>query len=570
MVHMPSTNHLSSLRTWQKEALEAYRTANKRNFLVVATPGAGKTTLALSVAKKLLEAERIDTIIVVAPTDHLRTQWSDAACEMGIYLDPTLANSTVSIPIDFHGYATTYAQIAASPAVHFKRSTSHGRKTLVIFDEIHHAGDGLSWEQAISSAFEKSQRRLILTGTPFRTGAETIPFVTYEHDSEGNRVSKADYTYGYKEALKDGVVRPVTFAAYSGQTAWKTSAGNVLSAALGDPTLSSQAELSAWRTVLDPKGQWLPHVLGAADARLTEIRAAGMSNAAGMVFASDKEKARDYAKLVAKITKTKPVLVLSDDRGASKKIAEFSSSENPDDRWIVSVRMVSEGTDIPRLAVGVWATNYRTPLFFAQAVGRFVRQKRTGEVATVFLPAVRPLLALAADLEEARNHVIAPPETVDDETLLDPILEEEKEESHADEFSEYEALESEAEFAHVLFGGKAYDGKALTEEEKDYLGLPGLLSPHDMASLLQKRSEEQKRLDIGQAEVPLEVDPRIAQAAAAEARKNLNKLVSRYALSHNLPHAQVHSRARKAIPGPPSASADEATLLKRISWLNSL
>ena len=52
--------------------------------------------------------------------------------------------------------------------------------------------------------------------------------------------------------------------------------------------------------------------------------------------------------------------------------------------------------DVPRAACLAWMTSYRTPLFFAQAVGRVVRARRPGESATVFLPAVRPLLALAA------------------------------------------------------------------------------------------------------------------------------------------------------------------------------
>src|SRR5213076_836291 len=99
------------------------------------------------------------------------------------------------------------------------------------------------------------------------------------------------------------------------------------------------------------------------------------------------------------------------DPKASAKIGEFSASNA---RLAVCVRMISEGVDIPRAACLAWMTSYRTPLFFAQAVGRVVRARARHEAATVFLPAVRPLLALAAELEQERNHVIPPPSATDD------------------------------------------------------------------------------------------------------------------------------------------------------------
>ena len=73
---------------------------------------------------------------------------------------------------------------------------------------------------------------------------------------------------------------------------------------------------------------------------------------------------------------------------------------------MVAVRMVSEGVDVPRLAVGVYATSASTPLYFAQAIGRFVRARRPGETASVFLPSVPPLLRLAGELEAVRDHVL--------------------------------------------------------------------------------------------------------------------------------------------------------------------
>lgn len=562
------------LRQWQKEALELYRKKNKKAFAVTATPGAGKTTFALTLAAKLLEAKQINTIVVIAPTDHLRTQWSDNAIEKGIFLDPSLSNKSTLIPPDFDGYVATYAQIAGNPALHRARTIGPKKKTLVIFDEIHHAGDGYSWGDGLESAFDDVARKLCLTGTPFRTGFEKIPFIEYSQESDGTMLSVSDYTYGYSEALADNVVRPVSFAAYSGETTWSNSAGDVLSAKLGDMSLSKDYEQAAWKTALNPKGQWIKHVIKAADDRLTEVRAAGMTNAGAMILAADKETARAYAKVVETVSGTKPTVILSDDRKASRKITEFSESQDLNHRWLVAVKMVSEGVDVPRLSVGVWASTCRTPLFFAQAVGRFVRCKRVGETATIFLPAVRSLLGLAANLEEQRNHVIPPPEQSEDsQELIDPIMDEEEKEPG--EGNKNEAMSAEAEFAHVLYNGKSFDGNTLTTDDMEFIGIPGILDPSEIANLLQQRDVEIRRnLNGGKDPAPVEevaeqLNPIEAEKQKKELRKDINRAVSRIALTKGLPHAQVHARTRKAVHGLPTATADLDILVARLEWLQS-
>lgn len=564
------------LRKWQTEAMEKYRTLNKKDFTVVATPGAGKTTFALILAQKLFQAKQIDTLIVVVPTDHLRTQWSDAAIEKDIFIDPSLSNRSKLIPPDFQGYVATYAQIALNPPIHRERAVGNRRRALVIFDEIHHAGDGKSWGDGLKIAFEDASRRLSLTGTPFRTGDEEIPFITYEKDSEGFLLSRSDYNYGYKEALADNVVRPVSFAAYSGETSWSNNAGDVLSARLGESGITKEHEQGAWKTALDPKGGWIRHVVKAADERLTEVRAHGMPNAGAMILAKDKETARAYAKIVRGISGTTPTVILSDDRTASNKINLFSESKDPNDRWLVAVKMVSEGVDVPRLAVGVWATTCKTALFFSQAVGRFVRCKRVGETATVFLPAVTNLLALAANLEAQRNHVIAPPgEDGDDQELLDPLEEELREDEASDDLLKKDgAISASAEFAHVLFGGQAFDGKALTTEDMEYIGIPGILDPSEIASLLHHRDKEIRQSMLKDAplvaqEIVAPKNPLEAEAEKKDLRKEINRYVSRIAMSKGIPHAQVHARTRKAVAGKPTAMADADTLRKRLEWLET-
>ena len=561
----------AKLRPWQREALLAYEAAQqggrRRDFLVTATPGAGKTTFALAVAGSLLQRRVIDRLVVVCPTDHLRTQWADAASDVGIVLDPTLTNAQGPVPDGMDGYVTTYAQVAGRPAIHAARC---GRqRTLVVLDEIHHAGDGLSWGEATAEAFAEVHRRLSLTGTPFRTKAgERIPFVEYETDGDLLR-SVADYTYGYRNALADRVVRPVVFAAYTGVSRWRNSAGEVVAASLTDAGTRS-VEAAAWKTALDPAGGWVPHVIAAMDERISHLRPAGMPDAAGIVLASDQDDARAYAAIVRQITGVTPALILSDDPAASKRIEKFRTS---DQRMAVCVRMISEGVDIPRAACLAWMTSYRTPLFFAQAVGRVVRARAPRESATVFLPAVRPLLALAAELENDRNYVIAPPQAAaDDPDALDMPLEP----AEPTESGAIEVLDSQAEFAHLLHSGRAVTaggptagaGVAVTDDDQDYLGLPGLLTPEQTAALLATRDSDLRRRVQAASQTRREDhvhddSETTSWRAAAALRREVNQLVGRVAARTGSAHAKVHSQLRREVPGPASAAAGPDVLTAR-------
>jgi DNA or RNA helicases of superfamily II len=160
------------LRAWQAEALAKYFDTEPRDFMAVATPGAGKTTFALRLAKVLVDSGKINRLIVVAPTDHLKKQWADAAARVGISLDPNYKNADGRHGSHYLGVVVTYAQVAQKPAVH--RAKTEGARTLVIMDEVHHAGDALSWGDGIREAFEPAARRLALTGTPFRSDAAPI------------------------------------------------------------------------------------------------------------------------------------------------------------------------------------------------------------------------------------------------------------------------------------------------------------------------------------------------------------------------------------------------------------
>ncbi|MDN5916294.1 MAG: DEAD/DEAH box helicase [Pseudonocardia sp.] len=561
------------LRAWQRSALARYLATQPQDFLAVATPGAGKTTFALRVAAELLADRTIDALTVVTPTEHLKYQWAEAATYAGIALDPEFRNSAGGTSSDYHGIAVTYAGVAAHPMLH--RARSENRRMLVVLDEIHHAGDARSWGEAVSEAFDPAVRRLALTGTPFRSDDNPIPFVEYVPDAEGAPRSRADHSYGYAEALADNVVRPVVFLAYSGTSNWRTSAGEEISARLGEPMTKEQTGM-AWRTALDPAGEWMPAVLAAADRRLTSHREGGMPDAGGLVIASDQTAARSYAAILRTVTGTMPSVVLSDEAGSSDRIAEFARSE---DRWMVAVRMVSEGVDVPRLAVGVYATSASTPLYFAQAIGRFVRSRRPGETASVFVPSVPVLLALASELEAQRDHVLGKPHKVD-ETWDDEELNQANrtEDEPGEQEKAFTSLGADAELDQLI-----YEGTSFSADEEDYLGLPGLLEPDQVRTLLSKRQQEwiargsprtgaQARATPATDPTPLppaERAPQSTRERLATLRKELNTLVALHNHKTRKPHGVIHNELRRHCGGPPTAMANMDQLEERIATLRS-
>ena len=560
------------LRAWQAEALDAYFVSEPRDFLVAATPGAGKTTFALRLVTELLAQKKIDRLTVVAPTEHLKRQWADAAHRVGVRLDPSFKNSHGWHGKHFHGIAVTYAQVAVRPALH--RSLTEGGRSLVILDEVHHGGDALSWGDAIREAFDPATRRLNLTGTPFRSDTSPIPFVTYYPDEQGIRTSKADYSYGYGRALADGVVRPVIFMAYAGKMRWRTRTGDEMEARLGEGD-TKDVTAQAWRTALDPEGEWVPAVLKAANRRLTEVRH-GIPDAGGLVIATDHYAARAYADILEKITGTKPTVVLSDEKEASDRIARFAES---DSRWMVAVRMVSEGVDIPRLGVGVYATSASTPLFFAQAIGRFVRTRRRGETASIFLPSVPSLLGLAAALELERDHALDrdPGEGLEEILLDDDAVDDANrvESASGDALLfDFKPLESEANFDRVLFDGDEYGAGVETGslEELDFIGIPGLLEPDQVQELLRHRhqrqarriGDRQKRAD---AASDVSAEPAPLYRNLKEQRTLLNSLVGMRAKATGEPHGLIHAELRRIAGGPAVPQASVTQLQSRIDLL---
>ncbi len=373
---------------WQHQALGQLAGWQHGPFLISAAPGAGKTRPALELARELLERRAVGRVAVLCPTTPLTRQWAAAAASLGVQLVPDAPGARP--PRDFHGVAVTYARVAGDPRA-WAAQADDG--LLVIADEAHHLGEELSWGESFARAFARAPRWLLLSGTPFRSDATAIPGVRY--DAEGLAVP--DVTYDYADAVRDGVCRPVAFVTFDGTLSWR-SGEDVIESSF-ETVLSAREAARRYRTAIStelPDG--LARILREADAKLRALRAEGHRDAGGLVVAADGAHARRVARLLGEATGQPPVVVLHTEARAARKLADFRDSREP---WIVAVNMVSEGVDIPRLRVGVYATAAKTPLVFRQIVGRFVRTipGRTPEPSWVYLPADPVLRTHAAQVE---------------------------------------------------------------------------------------------------------------------------------------------------------------------------
>jgi superfamily II DNA or RNA helicase len=437
----PSANR-HPLRGWQERAMDALARWNGAEpILISAAPGAGKTRPALEFARKQLLAGRIGALIVACPTAPLTRQWAHAAHELGLDLAPDADSPRP--PAGFHGVSVTYARIAKAPR-RWSRATPGS--TLLIADEAHHLGEDLTWGESFATAFTERAHWLLLSGTPFRSDATPIPGVSY--DSDG--IAEPDVSYSFAEAVADGVCRPVSFVAYDGTLSWR-SGDDVIESGF-DTVLSTREASRRYRTAIStelPDG--LPRILREADARLRTVRQDGHRDAAGLVVAADSDHARQIAKLLREATGRAPVVVLHAEARAAARLAAFRTSNEP---WIVAVNMVSEGVDIPRLRVGVYATAAKTPLIFRQIVGRFVRTipDRPQEPSWLYVPADPVLRDHAATIEhEVRRALRGPGET-------DPAELEEPREPRQTERTptlDFEPVSADVAPQLSLFGGAA-------------------------------------------------------------------------------------------------------------------
>jgi len=356
-------------------------------FMLIAIPGSGKTWAALETARMWLAAGVDRRLMIVVPTDNLRTQWKGEAAQFGIDLQSKEFGT--SFKSDYQGCVVTYHLAANQPLVFRKLCSVH--PTIVIVDEIHHCGEDSHFGKGIKDGFDLAKEKLLMSGTPWKSDGTMIPFVHYD----GDGFAIGDFRYDYPDALVDKVVRYLVFDHAKGSIEHEIT-GKKLE--LNSDTSEKDAA-QRLRLLLEPEGEYLKRQVQDAHAKLMDCRQL-VHDAAAMAVCIDQWHAVKVANVIESVTGVKPSIIVSDADVENDTVEAFRKSKS---EWLVSVRKVSEGTDIKRLQVLCYLTNVTSELFFRQVIGRVSRVREMEDYeGYVYLPADPRLIAAARNIENAQ------------------------------------------------------------------------------------------------------------------------------------------------------------------------
>lgn len=540
-------------RVWQDEQFDLFKQHLSKWFLMVVTPGGGKTVAMLRSAKFSLDTGETDFLIVVVPTDSLKEQWKAKAREaFGLNL---FSKYEGYVTEDFHGVAITYQQMASSPAM--VRALHKGRKTFVILDEPHHMADGKSWGLSADEALQPCIRGILGTGTPFRTDQYRIPFVDYDLNS---KELIAHYEYNYDDALIDQVVRALFFRKIGAEATWYSYTDEVVTASFED-NLDERQMKERLNVVIDARSEFVHDVLKQAYAEIVQMRRAEQPNAKLLVIGKDTMHIDLLAQVYREITGDEPLIVSSaEEHGGKHDIEAFKNDERI---AIFSVDMVSEGVDIPPLRALVYLTNVTAPLYFYQAIGRVGRVESGRELLNgyIYLPSDPRLLALANTVKQRRIAVLKELPRCQRCGQEPCICEKPSRESVNPPQSLFDMIR-----AVPFYDGGVYDDEVYSEAEwkaaEAWKQANGFRIPTEEACKILRKSQMWRTAEPSKA----------ANVSDPEITKNeLGKTANRYAYKlaqfRNINVASVHYEWQSLHNGKPQKQATINELKLKIEWL---
>ena len=413
------------LRNWQKEAkskcIKHFEQSTDKFFIINAAPGAGKTKAAIAIAQKLIANERVDRVFVVAPRREVVNQWSKdfenlTGRKMLKITGNTVEFSSSGIDLCCTWSALTGVEMAL-------KNLCKSAKTLVICDEHHHAAENATWGTAANKAFLGATYTLLLTGTPVRSDGEKMVWVQND-EIIASSVGENEYRLSYGEAVSLGYCRPVTFHRKYGRFSVRMPDDKIVIVdSNSDTNIEFKSKLHGLNTDLNyyklaiapsykssastpDENGYHASLLRLANEKLIEERK-HLKRAGGLIIVPNIKMAEYYKQLIELVLKEQPVIVHSEEANSAEKIDFF---RNADKKWLVSVAMISEGVDIPRLRVLLYLPNAQTELVFRQSVGRVVRNYGTKDISSghVIMPKYKIFEEFALRVEREMRHYQKP------------------------------------------------------------------------------------------------------------------------------------------------------------------
>lgn len=377
------------LRKWQSEAVEKclkwYSTTDDKRFVINAAPGTGKTLCSIIIADKLIKEKKIERLIVIAPMNTVVEQWAQKYKEItGRFMQ----QSTKLTSDEGADICCTWQSV--NSMIDGFQHICNNKKTMVICDEHHHTSILAAWGIGAHNAFKNAKNVLILTGTPIRTDGVEPVWLSYK-DGELSHPKEGQYTLTYGESIPE-FCRPITFGRKQATFHMlEKKGGNWLAKVSGKQTeIAEEINNSPVASAIQDANRFYTCAVtpirkkdGTADTNSFQAqmllegieklddRRLRLPQAGGLVIAPSIPTAEYMAELLEIFTGKKPVIVHNKIDNPEDKIKRFK--ENLSDDWLVSVQMVGEGVDIPRLRVLVFLPKDRTELKFRQAIGRVIR-----------------------------------------------------------------------------------------------------------------------------------------------------------------------------------------------------
>ncbi|QYJ75323.1 DEAD/DEAH box helicase [Shewanella sp. FJAT-52076] len=381
------------LRKWQAEcveqALQHYR--SQPHFFCQATPGAGKSMMAAELAIRLYQTDTIDFILCFSPSVTIA---SGLARTFSDRFDLPFDGKLGAI-----GGAYTYQSMPHQDEEFWALLDRY--KVFVVFDEIHHCagsdlGNANKWGAEILAKIQhRAAYTLTLTGTPWRSDMRPIVLSPY-----GNNGITCDYTYGLQRAVAEGVCRKPNIVLIDNEKLVIHDTGNTQEFSGIEALLTGSN--TAYRSILRNHNA-LKHCLKLGIEKLQQLRS-NNAMAGGLVVASSVAHAKEIVALLRDAFGLSASLVTYQEANPQQIIETFRHSNQP---WIVSVGMISEGTDIPRLQVCCHLSNVTTELYFRQVLGRGIRMTTDCDGETWLYTFAEPKIVdyanrIAEDLPEHR------------------------------------------------------------------------------------------------------------------------------------------------------------------------
>ena len=394
-------------RGWQKKALQRFQNHNDLCFLIDATPGAGKTFFSAFCTQSEMQYTPDLFTLIVVPTTALKDSFLNSYHQIGISITTVLKDGK-GRPSQFNGAVVTYQQLPNLIST-LQQWHAIGQKMMFVFDEVHHASEDNKWGSAAEACGRMATKILAMTGTPFRSDGSRISYLNYD----SRNIVISDASYNYRQAVANEDCREVFFMSDDGVAEYYKNEIDMQHGRLTESKISEAENGEAHhvsRVIFKKDSEWLNRVLFKADQKLEQYRAEA-PNAGGIIICrpgfddNEDRHINPVADMIEDMTGERPIVITHEDKDANVKIEQFRRSTQ---KWIVSVRKISEGVDISRLRVMAILSYPSTELLFRQLVGRVVRveNKNHNENSTVFIAKVPQLVDWAKQImDEAAQGV---------------------------------------------------------------------------------------------------------------------------------------------------------------------